>query len=304
MGLNAAMDVVIGLVLMYLCLSLVCTTVNELVATLLSWRARFLAAKIAQVVDELSLRSAFYENGLIRSAHGVSTSTGSGGHPSYLSGTDFAMALLASLDTSKPLPAFEDIQSAVTKLPPSAIRDSLLCHVGNAQGSLDRLRTNIAVGFDQAMDRLGGAYQRRLKGVSFLVGLLLSLGLNADSVLVSNVLWHDSAIRQETVGLASNLAVDNVSQDRSAAKLLPLLADVKATDEALRPLPLGWSPEQHAANFDWQWGLKKLFGILLTTLALTLGAPFWFDALSKLVNLRGTGRKPDRTLLSDTGTVI
>jgi hypothetical protein len=32
---------------------------------------------------------------------------------------------------------------------------------------------------------------------------------------------------------------------------------------------------------------------MLTTLALSLGAPFWFDLLGKLVNLRQTGIPPD-----------
>ena len=297
MGLNAAMDVVIGLGLMFLCLSLICTTINELLASLLGWRARSLAVQIAQLVDDPALRSAFYANGLVRSAHCMPLLGGAGSHPSYLAGADFAMALLASLDTRKPLPGFDDVQQAVTRLPPSAVRDSLLCHVSSAQNSLDRLRNNIAVGYDNAMDRLAGSYQRRLKGVSFLVGLLLSLTLNADSIFVSNVLWHDTAIRQETVGLASNLALNNGAQDLSNMKLFPLLENIKSADEALRPLPLGWQAEPPGA-LNGLWILKKTLGIFLTALALTLGAPFWFDVLSKLINLRGTGRKPERTLAS------
>lgn len=298
MGLNAAIDVVIGLALMYLCLSLVCTTINEMVATVLGWRARSLAAQIALLVDEPVLRGAFYENGIVKSAHSAPLLGGASGHPSYLAGADFALALLASLDTSKPLPGFDDVQQAVIKLPPSAIRDSLLCHIAGAQASLDRLRNNIAVGYDQAMDRLAGAYQRRLKALSFVVGLLLSLALNADSVVVSHVLWHDTAVRQEAAAMAANLAAGLPAPELDGAKLLPLLENVKAADEALRPLPLGW-PVQAATGWGWWDGLEKLLGILLTALALSLGAPFWFDVLSKLVNVRGTGRKPDRTPVAD-----
>lgn len=36
----------------------------------------------------------------------------------------------------------------------------------------------------------------------------------------------------------------------------------------------------------------KLFGIFLTALAARQGAPFWFDLLKRLVNLRGTGVNP------------
>jgi hypothetical protein len=34
------------------------------------------------------------------------------------------------------------------------------------------------------------------------------------------------------------------------------------------------------------------FGCLVTALMVSLGAPFWYDMLSKLVNRRGTGPRP------------
>jgi hypothetical protein len=40
-------------------------------------------------------------------------------------------------------------------------------------------------------------------------------------------------------------------------------------------------------------GWETFFGWIITTLAITLGAPFWFDLLSKLISLRGTGTKID-----------
>jgi hypothetical protein len=37
----------------------------------------------------------------------------------------------------------------------------------------------------------------------------------------------------------------------------------------------------------------KILGLLVTVLAISLGAPFWFDLLNRLVNLRSTGKPPD-----------
>jgi len=34
-------------------------------------------------------------------------------------------------------------------------------------------------------------------------------------------------------------------------------------------------------------------GLLLTVTALSLGAPFWFDTLNKIINVRAAGRAPD-----------
>jgi hypothetical protein len=48
------------------------------------------------------------------------------------------------------------------------------------------------------------------------------------------------------------------------------------------------------ANSHWLGNFGVLvLGWFLTALACTLGAPFWFDALSKLMQLRAAGRKPD-----------
>ena len=38
-----------------------------------------------------------------------------------------------------------------------------------------------------------------------------------------------------------------------------------------------------------------MLGLLLTGAALMFGAPFWFEILSKFMNLRFTGEKPAKT---------
>jgi hypothetical protein len=37
---------------------------------------------------------------------------------------------------------------------------------------------------------------------------------------------------------------------------------------------------------------RKLLGYFLTAIAISFGAPFWFDLLSKFVSIRGAGSKP------------
>lgn len=74
-------------------------------------------------------------------------------------------------------------------------------------------------------------------------------------------------------------------------------------------LPLGWvidANDPHAIEqvppslfYMVNWDLKtlqawlsKIVGLLITVFAVSLGAPFWFDTLSKLINLRGAGTPP------------
>jgi hypothetical protein len=52
-------------------------------------------------------------------------------------------------------------------------------------------------------------------------------------------------------------------------------------------LPLGW---KNKIFYDFE--PLSIVGWLATVLAICLGAPFWFDILNKIANLRGTGPKP------------
>jgi hypothetical protein len=58
--------------------------------------------------------------------------------------------------------------------------------------------------------------------------------------------------------------------------------------ELIRAFPIGWG-ELPEGGGGW---LLKILGCLWTGLALSLGAPFWFDLLQKFVNLRAAGTKP------------
>jgi hypothetical protein len=51
-------------------------------------------------------------------------------------------------------------------------------------------------------------------------------------------------------------------------------------------LPIGWDKANTQGDF-----LARLVGWLVTTAALMLGAPFWFDVLGKLSRLRGSGNR-------------
>jgi hypothetical protein len=76
-------------------------------------------------------------------------------------------------------------------------------------------------------------------------------------------------------------------------------------EKKVRPLPIGLTSATFdflfsASTLKWLltlagfwWALTKLAGLTITALAISLGAPFWFDILQKFMNVRGTGTKPD-----------
>ena len=55
-------------------------------------------------------------------------------------------------------------------------------------------------------------------------------------------------------------------------------------------MPIGWN---RAVWPGWDWFLiLHVFGIVLVAVAASFGAPFWFDLLNRLVNLRAAGKPP------------
>ncbi len=59
--------------------------------------------------------------------------------------------------------------------------------------------------------------------------------------------------------------------------------------------PLTWKHgELNDANgkFSGLLLFSKITGLLATVLAIMMGAPFWFDLLNKISNMRGTGARP------------
>lgn len=315
---NSAIDVAIALVLLYLVLSMIVTVLNEQFATAVDLRASTLESALSQLIDDNTLKADFWNHGLIAGLNAAVASekanpvfrflasicrtiSGLGkddGQPrvSYLSGRTFASALLASVDTTKTLATFDEVKSAIANMPDSNVRDALLSQLATANGDLEKLHENVSAWFDRSMERVSGVYKRYLKKISFVIGAVVVLVLNADTLYVANALWNDASLRAGMVEAASAAVAKGdpvkLSGDGDA------LQQIKQLEGTLRPLPLGWSKanlksEVSPANFVLL--VEKIVGLLLTAFAISLGAPFWFDLLGKFMRIRGTGEKPEKT---------
>jgi len=89
---STALEVAIGVVFVYLSLSLVCTAANELIASLMTWRARNLATGIRNLLNyqnNAELLKGIYNHALIQSLYRNSKKL-----PSYIPSRTFALALL------------------------------------------------------------------------------------------------------------------------------------------------------------------------------------------------------------------
>jgi len=203
---------------------------------------------------------------------------------------------------------YQTIQGLVNSLPQSVIQN-LEIMAKNAKGkaktteeSLDLLRKEIETNFDQSMERAAGVYKRNAKGVAFLIGCILAVGANADTFYIINRLSKDSVLRETIVTRSVEIAPQTSN-----------VKDVSNIDanQALNgiTLPVGWSKN----NLQEQMFCKQndvecnqfqidglpvfkiisvIMGWFITGIAIAMGAPFWFDLLGRIVNVRNTGRSP------------
>jgi hypothetical protein len=162
------------------------------------------------------------------------------------------------------------------------------------------------VWLDRCLTVMGEAYKRGAQVKSFIIGAVVAVLFNIDSLAVAERLYRDKELR-DVMATAGEQYVQTTSaevQDRcmkmaleerkQVAECAPMqnLADslAKRTDHFGR-LPIGWNAAQSA---DARPGLHlRLAGWLLTALALMLGAPFWFDVLNRVVNVRSGMRRPE-----------
>jgi hypothetical protein len=55
------------------------------------------------------------------------------------------------------------------------------------------------------------------------------------------------------------------------------------------PIQTNWDKIKYVSS---KFNFRTILGFLLTALAISFGAPFWFDLLNKIVSIRGSGTKP------------
>ena len=320
---SIAVDIATGLVLVYFLLALLASAVNEFLATLFAQRAATLEAGILQLLDGVTpttgepFAAAFYRHGIIQSLQSWRwISMKNPTSPSYIPARLFRAAVEDILVPGSPAAgprSLQGIRASLGTLPASDMKVALLAFTSEAGGDIDAWRSSVEHWFDDSMERVTGWYKRRVQLFLLGIGVVLAVALNADSFSIANRLTHSPEVRAFVVAAAERLAKETPAPGRdlpcpSATPASPAASPCPAADfAAMRTtlaqlddlqLPIGWTKDPWTELNDlWRQGgvpavLERIFGLLVTAIAVSFGAPFWFDLLGKLVSLRSTGRKP------------
>ena len=262
-------DVAMGLVFFYVTLSLVCSSIQEILASLLGLRSRNLKKGIRNLIGS-EYAEAMYDHPLIKGLRKPKKL------PSYIKPEIFSTALIDMISRDKSDEnaidtAAQDVRALIDKIDANnPTRELLISLIDKADPRIEDLRERLADWFDAGMDRVAGWYKRQVKYCLIGVAAVVTVAVNADSIRMVEQLWQDDALRAAIASAAEQAATNE---------------DLAAVDEraALRAFPIGYPSSFPGISF------RMIVGWLLTMAAISLGAPFWFDLLSKVSHLRASG---------------
>jgi len=355
--MDRVIGVAVGLVTMYLVLSILASHLQELLAANSQSRSKLLNSAITTMLGSQSLTQAFFGHPLVKALRPVSKkNSGNVSAPAYIPSDVFRKVLLTVLGQvySSHTATLKDV---LAQMPDSALRQSLstiTLGVDDESG----IAKAIENWYLSAMDRTIGLYKRQTQGSLLLVGFVLAVAFNANTFHAAQVLWSSSSARDQ-----AQLIAQQCLQGTNQTCGKDSTPDVKALEESMGKLPVGWTVDNKAAlTAAWCGWLKAgqnveetakpslpqycksqqpqtqagnpqqaksqppplqqaqaqqfnpteanptrvgelgndalmlltmLAGWLFTAVAVSWGAPFWFDLLNQIVNLRIAGPKPE-----------
>jgi len=380
MGLGLDMlDVAIGVVFVFLLISLIASSIAELIEVWLKRRSKDLEKGVRELLsDRDKLVTALYEHPLILSLYKGSSFEAAKKNndlPSYIPARNFALAamdLLFAANDSKsgsagavatPVAPGSPIAQNVVQVT-GALRSYVKDHpdagqkltlddlgpklatvvlslIDAANGDAVKIRESLENWFNSGMDRVSGWYKRWSHQVLIVIGALLAILFNVDTIAITQALSVDKSLRQavmqkavdfskshpaanqtttqtntSTTGTTAPKTVEPAktttaesdttatahNNEPTAKDLKKSIQDYNSTFESLG-LPVGWTADWNAwtgAKETWCdfWSkvvLGHLLGWLITAFAVSLGAPFWFDTLNKIIVVRSTVKPKEKS---------
>lgn len=269
----------IGLIFFYVVLSLFASSVQEWIASLFALRSKNLQAGIKKLLGD-KYAKLVYDHPLIKNLSKDRKL------PSYIAPETLSTVVLSVLDqvrgdnarkeppigasgeTGSEEPEQDKLQDIIDSLTPKTKVDS----------SNDILKHNLTNWFDEGMTRISGWYKRQTKWIIVAIALVVTVATNANTFHMAGELWENDSLRAQVAAHAELAAQSENVEEVNETEM-----------KGLETLPIGWKKKNQPDCFvDW---INLVFGWLITIAAISLGAPFWFDLLGKVANLKGSGGK-------------
>jgi hypothetical protein len=261
-------------------------------------QAEALAGKVGALGDQLHIPVL----GMVRQWFNVNL-------PAYIPSQVFATAftdIISPPDPTRPR-NLNDVRQAIARLPEGPTKQALMSLVADTQKDIGEFQQKVEGWFNDSMDRAAGWYKHRAQNILLVIALVITVMLNVDTIKLAQSLWNNPVERQATVDLAQKYVDGKKDMLQNNQELKKQANDLAVLGQQLS-FPFGWQNWKGYADTTEQaqeqkqappsvimfWG-ETAVGWLVTTLALSLGAPFWFDILNKFMVVRSTVKPKEKS---------
>lgn len=238
-------DVGIGMALMFLFVSVICSAVREIGELAIKTRASSLAAAIAQMLDTdqvpgridafyngpliSALFKGDYQDALVGFLRKWVPFVGRTALPSYIPADSFAKAVFqlarddnqaAGLMTPNATLAIGDLRNWAASTPTDGLKQAVQSALDSAGGELATAQAALEQWFDSAMATVSGAYKARTQLWLLLIGFVTAAAMNIDAVTVMQRLSTDDTLRDAVVAQAGAMLA-TCAQDQAHCIVKP-----------------------------------------------------------------------------------
>jgi len=175
--------------------------------------------------------------------------------------------------------------------------------VHGGQALLDKIKDNIAGGYQGALARFQKIYQSKNKQIAAVLSMILVLILNANLIFLYENISADPATQQVIMSkvqtiVSANANLNAGTSDDPSAQAKALEKSYQATREQIATVlntdTMLVRTKRYPDDFSSHW-LKTILGLLLMGGLVSLGAPFWNDVLKGATGVNnafnGNGKK-------------
>ena len=291
------LEVAIGLAVVFFVLALASSAATELISQILAKRSKDLRKAIGRIVagqtrnlpknppDAKEAKAQNFVDQLYETSPIRPLVASAKRNPSYISSSAFAAGVMEYLESG-------DFEERIQTLP-EGIRTRVEKSYEACEGRVKKVQAELESWFDQSMERLSGVYKRWVKWVVLAATVVIVLAVNADSVNIATQLWDALPLRSAIVEAAADVGDPNAASPTNIEEVADQLQGIEALG-----IPLLWDCEGDCGGFgDWVSRVfedqpRRALGWIITILLVSLGAPFWYGALTQLTSLRSSGGKP------------
>lgn len=265
---SVMIEVAIGMVFIFLMLSLVCAAVREAIEARLKSRSKFIAYGIVQLLQDPDIAKRFYAHPTVQGLYGgdldakdlkyIGKDAPMGAFrwipnlflslrktttlPSYIPTRTFALTMLQMAASEKLFsppdapPAGDGsttlgiVRSALARYPTNPLSQAMSAALITAENDMEKAITGLEAWFDASMDRVSGWYKRETQHILFWVGLVVAVALNVDTIYLTKYLSSNDNAREQLFKAAA-AAPENTDLQKTITKLRTTQAKIKEFDE-------------------------------------------------------------------------